>query len=626
MSLSPQPVINEDPPVVRLIHGFRVYRWMISFVKPYRNPLLLLIVSGLVIVGVELLIPKLIQIFVDRVLPDRDYALFGWLLIGLCVSLVIMFAFMALRNRLERVLREKASFDLTKHIFQQLRWLGFSYFEQSTVNDSLFLFNTDVSKVQEIYRRYLPEIVWKAIFVALSILLMAGIDYRLTLIMLVSFCFYYVLGPYLEKETMKLIDEGDALYMQTERRIYELLSGLGEVRAYGAERWAFDNYAMLWKQIGRNAVQFWIVWSSRDAFRRLMYYIGAVAVFVYAAYRIRDGSLSVGAFVAFILYYFNGLLMMTNIVTDITEQRALMVHARRLYAFAHLEPEVQEPEHPVTLPMIHGELRLQEISFHYPNKKYVLYKFHLHVRPGEKVALVGASGHGKSTVLKLIGRFYDPFFGEVSLDGVPLPQLSLSQLRGALGYVFQETYLFGSSVRDNIRFGRPAATDEEIVEAARAAYAHDFILKLPQQYDTLVGERGIKLSGSQKQRVAIARMLLKQPAIVVLDEATSALDQTSEREVRLALDRLLEGRTTIAVAHRLSTVMDYDRIVVVDDGEVAEQGTYRELVRKQGLFYQLLEGEQQGERAGSAEVVEMEEMEKEQKPSKTGKEGSANES
>jgi ATP-binding cassette, subfamily B, bacterial len=206
--------------------------------------------------------------------------------------------------------------------------------------------------------------------------------------------------------------------------------------------------------------------------------------------------------------------------------------------------------------------------------------------------LVGTSGNGKSTLLKLVGRFYDPQEGEITLDGISLRELSLKQIRESMGFVFQETYLFGTTIQENIRFGHPSATDEEVIAAAKAAYAHDFIQQFPQGYETFVGERGVKLSGGQQQRISIARMFIKNPRIVLLDEATSALDNVSEWEIQRALHKLFEGRTTITIAHRLSTVKDFDRIVVVDNGGIAEVGTYDELIEQRGALYRLVEGEE----------------------------------
>lgn len=579
------PIHRETP-----YFSLRVYRWIISYVAPYWLMLVSLIFSGIVVVSIELAIPKFIQHFVNAVVPDRDVALFGWMLGGLSIALAAMFGFMALRNRLERMLREKASRDLQLDIFKQLRRLGFSYFERNAVGDSLYLFNTDVTKVQEIYRRYLPDIVWKGLFVGISMFLMIEIDYSMTFMMLISFCIYYILGPFLEKKTVAIINEGDKWNKQVEKQIYNSLTGLGEVRAFGSERWQFTEFMSNIKGRARNTVSFWFIWSSRESFRRFSYNLGAVGIFIYGAFLVRNNSLTVGEFIAFNMYYANGLLMLTNIITDITEQRALMVNAKRLYQFNHLEPEVADPIEPIHVNNVKGEVKFEQVSFGYPSHPQVIKGLNLHIQAGEKVALVGTTGSGKTTVLKLLGRFYDPLEGQIHLDGVPLNRIAFSQLREAMAYVFQETYLYGASVMENIRFGQPEASDQQVIQAAKAAYAHEFIMQLPQQYDTLLGERGVRLSGGQKQRIAIARMLIKNPSIILLDEATSALDQNSEWEVQKAFESLLKGKTTIAVAHRLTTVMNYDRILVLKEGIVVEEGKYTDLVARKGEFYRLLEG------------------------------------
>ncbi|WP_325176725.1 ABC transporter ATP-binding protein [Paenibacillus alkalitolerans] len=295
------------------------------------------------------------------------------------------------------------------------------------------------------------------------------------------------------------------------------------------------------------------------------------------------------------MYYFSAMHRLTIVVTNVTEQKVLMYQAERLYRFIRQRPQVEEAAHPQHLTEVRGEIQFENVSFDYHPGQPVLRGFNLNVAPGEKIALVGTSGNGKSTVLKLIGRFYDPVEGSVAIDGIPIRSLSFASLRGTLGYVFQETYIFGSSVKENIRFGKPDATEEEVIMAAKSAFAHDFISGLPEGYDTLVGERGVKLSGGQKQRIAIARMFIQNPAIILLDEATSALDNTSEAEVQKAFDTLLEGRTVIAVAHRLSTIMDFDRIVVMEDGRAVEMGTYGELIGLRGAFYQLSKGSRRQE-------------------------------
>ncbi|MBP1989401.1 ABC transporter ATP-binding protein [Paenibacillus eucommiae] len=322
----------------------------------------------------------------------------------------------------------------------------------------------------------------------------------------------------------------------------------------------------------------------------MTYQIGGIAIFIYGYYLLQQNQLSVGAFVSFLMYYFTAMHCLTVVVTNITEQKVLMFQVERLYRFIRLQPQVEEANMPEHLDKVIGEIVFHNVSFAYTAELPVLHNFNLAISPGERVGIVGKSGNGKSTTLKLIGRFYDADQGYISIDGIPIHELSLSSLRTSLGYVFQETYIFGSSVKDNIRFGKPDASDDEVVEAAKSAYAHEFISELPEGYDTLVGERGVKLSGGQKQRIAIARMLIYNPAIVLLDEATSALDNTSEAEVQKAFETLLKGRTVVAVAHRLSTIKQFDRIVFIEDGGIEEMGTYDELLERDGILKRLSTG------------------------------------
>ncbi|CAG7659160.1 ABC transporter ATP-binding protein [Paenibacillus allorhizosphaerae] len=573
------------------MQSLKVYIWVLSYLRKYIVPFTLILMTGIIISGSMLAIPKFIQYLIDRIIPNRDTRLLLTLIIILIFLIAIRIAATAARNLLQRYVQENTSRDLQLSLFQHLRKLGFTYYEKNAVGEILSMFHTEVPAVQNIYRRYLPYLIEKIVTLCISTVLLFSIDVKLALIIIPCFVSYYMFGPYFEKKQTQYARAGTKRRTEYNKKIYDSLSGLLELRIQKAESW---DITQLMEKFNANR-SMWLkellFALLRGTSRRVTVNIGALIMFVFGAYAIRSGDLLVGEFVAFIFYYFQVMWDLSYVVTALTEQRMLLIQAEKLHQFIHRIPDLREPESPILLHEVEGKITFRNVCFGYQLGADTIQGFTLDIQKGERVAIVGSSGGGKSTLIKLIGRFYDPYAGEIYLDNVPIKQLSFKQLRDSIGYVFQETYLFGSNIKENIRFGNPDAGDDEIIEAAKAAYAHEFITQLPQGYETLVGERGTKLSGGQKQRIAIARMLLKKPSIILLDEATSSLDNVSEKEVQYALQQLLEGRTTIAVAHRLSTVRHYDRIIVMEQGRIVEMGTYDELFKRKGKFYRLLEGE-----------------------------------
>lgn len=573
--------------------SFQSYLWVIRFMKPYRWKVAGFISISLFIVGVELLIPKFIQIFVDRLLPERALSEFLLALAGMSALIVLMIGFTLVRNRLQRVIQEKAARDMQFNLFAHLRRLGFSYFENNPTGETLSLFNSEVHAVQQVYYRYFPGMVITGLTCLICSALMISIHIGLSLVVIPCFLSYYLIGPYFEKQAARLGRETQVKRTAFHKKIYDTVSALMELRAYGGEKWDSAQAMAKQNEMHQKVNRLHFMSYARGLVRRVSVQFGAVAVFSYGTYLLSKDAVTTGALVAFMFYYFRMIQDITFIVTMTSEQKVLMNQVDRLFSFTKRQPEVRDPDAPVWLRDVRGELEFRQVSFRYAAQSELLIRdFTLRIRQGEKVAFVGTSGNGKSTLLKLVGRFYDPTQGEVLLDGVPLTSLLQRQIRESMGVVFQETYLFGHTIRENIRFGSPDATDEQIEAAAKSAYAHDFIMKFPQGYDTRVGERGVKLSGGQKQRIAIARMFIKNPRIVLMDEATSALDNESEREVQQALHALFEGRTIIAVAHRLSTVRHFDNLVVVEHGQISEQGSYEALMNRQGTFRRLAAGEE----------------------------------
>lgn len=576
-------------------HLFKVYLWTLSFLKPYKWLFLLVIVSSIFITGIELIIPKFIQYFIDVIVPEKNTKLFFTLLGGTVGLVIIMIYLSTVRNNLQMIVQERASRDIHFKIFSHLRRLGFAYFEKTPVGETLSLMNTEVTAVQNLYRHFIPFMIQEAIFSIIAISILFTMNVKLALLIVPSFLLYYLVGPRFERKASILSKELSTNRIALNKKIYETISSLLEIRAFSSEKWEYGRLNNSVHTFNTSMIKAYLYAYIRGTVRRLSYNAGAISILIYGSILVQSNSLSVGEFSAFLLYYFTAMHRLTAVVISLTEQRVLMYQVDKIYQMTKLKPDIIELESPVILPELKGEVKFQNVHFRYPTSSNILKGFNLTIQPGQRIAFVGTSGNGKSTLLKLLGRFYDPNKGDILLDGVSLTKLQLSQIRESVGYVFQETYLFGTSVRENIRFGDPNATDSQIEEAAKAAFAHDFITELENGYDTLIGERGIKLSGGQKQRISLARMFLKNPSIILLDEATSALDNVSEVEVQRAFDTLLKGKTTFTVAHRLSTIQDYDQIIVLDQGKAAEQGTFEELMAKRGIFFHLSQGEQKAE-------------------------------
>ncbi|MEF3313521.1 ABC transporter ATP-binding protein [Paenibacillus sp. GYB004] len=597
--------VSDAPPqtasfLQRTVKAMRVYRWSISFLTRYRLQFLLFILCGIGISFAELAIPRFLQAVVDDVVPNRDTQLLSILFAAVIGFIGIMIGLTAARNILQRLFSMQAGKDLQFTLFRHLRRMGFAYHEQNPVGRTLSLMNTEVAAVQTMYRVMFPEMVQRLFMAILFSIVMLALNVKLSLLTIPCFLSYYILGPYFQQQYTKYINAALSYRLLYNKKIYDSISATPELRAHSAEAWDMGRLMDGTRRIAKMIVRYQVNGHINQNLRAMTTSLGLVLIFWFGAKDIQAGSLTVGAIIAFLLYYMLFMQAVTSLVGVITEQKVVLAQAEALYDFLQQVPEVNEADHPRQLKELQGNLSFSQVTFGYGAHPSILKGFDLHIQHGERIALVGTSGNGKSTVLKLIGRFYDPREGEVKLDGVSLRELSFRQLRSSIGFVFQDTYLFGTTVRENIRFGFPDATEEQIVAAAKAAHAHDFIMQFPGGYESLVGERGIKLSGGQRQRIAIARMFLKNPSIILLDEATSALDNASEKEVQHALDRLLVGRTTIAVAHRLSTVRDYDRIVLIDNGRAEEVGSYEELMAKRGAFYRLaVRLSQEGEAAES---------------------------
>jgi len=377
-------------------------------------------------------------------------------------------------------------------------------------------------------------------------------------------------------------------------KLQESISGIREIQSFTRERDAMKEFRNANLENFQANLRATKVWGTFFPTIQLMQAIGISIVILYGGWLSLNGALgpvedAVGTLITFTLYvgmFFGPIFDLTNFYNTI---QSAFAAAERIFEILDVEPEIKDSKDAVEIPKVRGEIEFRNVTFGYNSKQPVLHNISFHIKPKETIALVGPTGAGKSTIVKLLCRFYDPQKGQILIDGYDIKKIKRKSLRKQMGIVLQETFLFSGTIMDNIRYGRPDASDEMVMAAAKLVGAHEFIERLPDGYNTKIGEGGAGLSAGQKQLVAFARALLRNPAILILDEATSSIDPYTDLLIRKAMKLLLKDRTSIIIAHRLSTVRDADRIFVIDGGRIVEEGTHEDLLRKGGLYSRLYE-------------------------------------
>ena len=495
--------------------------------------------------------------------------------------------------------------DMRQDAFEHLQKLSDNYFNNTKVGQIMSRITSDLFDVTE-FAHHCPEEFFIAFLkTAVSFVILAGINLPLTVIIFVFIPVMAVSCSYFNIQVKRAFKKQRNHIGELNARIEDSLLGNKVVRAFAnegveIEKFNRDNQEFL--NIKRQTYKYMAAFQNTiRMFDGLMYVVVIVAGGIFMI----KGLIDPGDLVAYTMYVTTLLATIRRIIEFAEQFQRGMTGIERFTELMDASVDIFDEEGAVPLRDVHGSITFEHVSFEYPDDHNpVLSGIDLKIRPGEKVALVGPSGGGKTTLCNLIPRFYDPTEGRILLDGQDIRNVTLQSLRGSVGVVQQDVYLFSGTVYENIEYGHPGATREEVLEAAKIAGAHEFIMGLKDGYDTYVGERGVKLSGGQKQRISIARVFLKNPPVLILDEATSALDNESEHLVSQSLERLASGRTTLTIAHRLTTIRNADRILVLSGSNIIEEGNHEELIEKQGIYYQLYTSAGEAEQESKMEMKE----------------------
>ncbi|MFT8312802.1 MAG: ABC transporter ATP-binding protein [Clostridium sp.] len=559
---------------------------LFSYLKPYKLKVFFILILLIYVMICGLLNPYLMKIAIDKYISVKN--LQGLIFIAIIMFLLNFLSMLASKTSIRMMSRvtNKVLLKIRQQLYEHIQKLSFSFFDNRPVGKVLARVIGDVNSLQELFSTSLTSFIPEILTLICVTFIMFYMNFKLALVSIVVLPFLSIALFSVETIARSRWQNYRRKRSNLNAYTHEDFSGIRVIKGFAEEEKTSRNFLLFTKDMMNSFVKavrlndsFWPIVTLSSG-------IGTVLVFGYGISLIKSGSITIGTMVAFISYismFWRPIINISNFYNTLITNFAA---GERIFEILDIKPDIIDIKNDI-MPKIKGTVEFKNLTFSYNNDTTILNNLNFKIIPGETVALVGPTGSGKTTIVNLISRFYDATKGDVLIDGKSVKNFTIESLRSQMGIMLQDTFLFSSTIRENIRYGKLDATDEEVIAAAKSANAHGFIINLEKGYDTEVNERGSRLSVGQRQLISFARALLANPRILILDEATSNIDTYTEKLVQEGIQKLLIGRTSFVIAHRLSTIRNADKIMVIDNGNIAEAGTHRELMKLKGLYYDL---------------------------------------
>jgi len=588
--------VYQDDDIIDKAFDWQQFRRLFSYMRPYARkmlpPVILMTILGTI---TKLTVPFLTSIAIDKAIAPEEGSpslTLLYILSALVVVLyIIQWASGVYRIKFTNVIGQRVIYDLRSDLFRHIQKLSFNFYDKRPAGSVLVRVTNDVNSLQDLFTNGVVNLMIDCVQLAGIVVILLLINWKLGLAVMITVPIMFVISTKLRQKIRIAWQEVRMKNSRINSHLNESIQGIRVTQAYTQEHENIQYFDVM----NADSKKSWDKASAMNQmFGPLIDITGGVGTFILfllGAYLIQQGQLTIGLLVAFSNYVGNFWEPINRMGQMYNQLLVAMASSERIFEFMDEEPDIADKPGAVELPTIQGDIRFKHVVFEYEKGRQALKGIDLDAEPGQSIALVGHTGSGKSTIINLLSRFYDINQGEVLIDGYDIRDVKVESLRKQIGIVLQDTFIFSGTIRDNIRFGRLDATDEEVEAAAKAVDAHDFIMKLPKGYNTEVEERGNALSMGQRQLLSFARALLADPRILILDEATASIDTETEVKIQNALKVLLKGRTSFMVAHRLSTIRSADKIIVLDHGEIKETGNHEQLMEHKGIYCGLVEAQ-----------------------------------